>query len=95
MWNDYYIAEVSVMQFYDKAPLVLGDNFGRGGQAVYSALGLNPPADKKEILMKDQLVEVSSEANPEFAGDYIILTVDNLTLEEVEIQTGLEFTGCG
>lgn len=77
-------AEVSVMQFYDKAPLAFGDNFGRGGQAVYSALGLNPPADKKEILMKDQLVEVSSEAIPEFAGDYIILTADNLTLEELE-----------
>lgn len=40
------------MQFYDKAPLALGDNFGRGGQAVYSALGLNPPADKKEILRR-------------------------------------------
>jgi iron complex transport system substrate-binding protein len=77
-------AEVSVMQFYDKGPLAFGDNFGRGGQAVYSALGLNPPADKKEILMKDQLVEVSSEAIPEFAGDYIILTADNLTLEELK-----------
>lgn len=40
-------AEVSVMQFNDKGPLAFGDNFGRGGQAVYSALGLNPPADKK------------------------------------------------
>ena len=77
-------AEVSVMQFNDKGPLAFGDNFGRGGQAVYSALGLNPPADKKEILMKDQLVEVSSEAIPEFAGDYIILTADNLTLEELK-----------
>ncbi|MDR6720466.1 hypothetical protein J2X75_005029 [Paenibacillus sp. 2003] len=28
------------MQLYDKAPLAFGDNFGRGGQAVYSALGL-------------------------------------------------------
>ncbi|MFC9710034.1 ABC transporter substrate-binding protein [Paenibacillus sp. NPDC056933] len=77
-------AEVSVMQFYDKAPLAFGDNFGRGGQAVYSALGLNPPADKKEILMKDQLVEVSSESIPDFAGDYIILTADNLTVEELK-----------
>ncbi|WKL02797.1 hypothetical protein Q0F98_02645 [Paenibacillus amylolyticus] len=44
--------------------------------------------------MKDQLVEVSSEAIPEFAGDYIILTADNLTLEELKSETGLEFTGC-
>lgn len=79
-------AEVSVMQFNDKGPLAFGDNFGRGGQAVYSALGLNPPADKKEILMKDQLVEVSSEAIPEFAGDYIILTADELTLEELKLK---------
>ncbi|OPG96228.1 hypothetical protein B2I21_23015 [Chryseobacterium mucoviscidosis] len=77
-------AEVSIMQFYDKGPLAFGDNFGRGGQAVYSALGLNPPADKKELLMKDQLVEVSSEAIPEFAGDYIILTADNLTVDELK-----------
>nr|WP_145403913.1 AraC family transcriptional regulator [Paenibacillus xylanexedens] len=77
-------AEVSVMQFDEKAPMAFGDNFGRGGQAVYSALGLNPPADKKEILMKDQLVEVSSEAIPEFVGDYIILTADNLTLEDLK-----------
>lgn len=77
-------AEVSVMQFNEKAPLAFGDNFGRGGQAVYSALGLNPPPDKKEILMKEQLVEVSAEAIPEFAGDYIILTADGLTLEDLK-----------
>lgn len=36
--------------------------------------------------MKDQLVEVSSEAIPEFTGDYIILTADNLTLEELKLK---------
>ncbi|RXZ83003.1 helix-turn-helix domain-containing protein [Paenibacillaceae bacterium] len=74
-------AVFSIMQYNKKGVLVFGDNFGRGGQAVYTALGLQPPAAKKEELMTEQLLEVSEEALPEYVGDYIIMTTEEVTLE--------------
>jgi iron complex transport system substrate-binding protein len=77
-------ATFSVMQDWGKTTGVFGDNFGRGGQAVYQALGLKPPVDNAEELMKEQLIELSAEVLPEYAGDYIILTSDTLTLGDLK-----------
>jgi iron complex transport system substrate-binding protein len=75
---------VSVMQDWGKNTGVFGDNFGRGGQAVYQALGLKPPAKVAEQLMKEQIVDVSGEVLSDFAGDYIVLTTDTLTLADLK-----------
>ncbi|OBZ14429.1 AraC family transcriptional regulator [Bacillus sp. FJAT-27264] len=75
-------SEFSIMQYNKKGTLAFGDNFGRGGQAVYTALGLKPPAAKKDLLMKEQLVEISEEALPDFAGDYIVITTNERTIED-------------
>lgn len=79
-------AVFSVMQDWGGNTGVFGDNFGRGGQAVYQALGLKPPAKVAEQLMKEQIVEVSGEKLSDFAGDYIILTSDTLTLAELKTE---------
>lgn len=52
-----------------------GDNFGRGGQPIYQALGRKPKAEVAERIMEKQWEELSLEALDEYAGDYIILTV--------------------
>ncbi|MBP1996103.1 AraC family transcriptional regulator [Paenibacillus eucommiae] len=75
-------SEFSIMQYNKKGSLAFGDNFGRGGQAVYTALGLKPPAGKADLLMKDQLVEISEESLPDFAGDYIVITTNERTIED-------------
>ncbi len=37
-------ATFSIMEDGEKSTWVYGDNFGRGGQAVYQALGRKPPS---------------------------------------------------
>ncbi|OBZ16035.1 AraC family transcriptional regulator [Bacillus sp. FJAT-26390] len=74
----------SVMQDWGGNTGVFGDNFGRGGQAVYQALGLKAPVEVSEQLMKEQIVEVSGEKLADFAGDYIVLTSDALTLADLK-----------
>jgi len=79
-------AVFSVMQDWEGNTGVFGDNFGRGGQAIYQALGLKPPAEVAEQLMKEQIVEVSGEKLSDFAGDYIILTSDTLTVADLKTE---------
>jgi iron complex transport system substrate-binding protein len=54
---------------------VYGDKWGRGGDLIYSQLGLKAPdVIKSEIIGKDQYREVSLEAIKDYAGDYIIFS---------------------
>jgi iron complex transport system substrate-binding protein len=77
-------ATVSIMQDWGKQTGVFGDNFGRGGQAVYGGLGLKPPAAIAKEIMEKQEVEVSSERLPTYAGDYIILTSEERTMADLK-----------
>lgn len=61
-------ATFSIMEHTDKATWVYGDNFGRGGQPIYEALGRKPPA---EVIHK-------------YAGDYIIVTDNSWTAGEYQ-----------
>ncbi|MFD3257622.1 iron-hydroxamate ABC transporter substrate-binding protein [Paenibacillus lentus] len=74
----------SIIEVYGKSIYVYGDNFGRGGQAVYQALGLKPPASIAEEILEKQWVELSKEVLPQYAGDYIILTTNDRTLEDIQ-----------
>lgn len=54
---------------------VYGDKWGRGGDLLYSQLGLNAPdIIQKEIIAKDQYRELSMESVQDYAGDYIIFS---------------------
>lgn len=67
----------SILEASDKGYYGYGDNFGRGGQAIYRALGLAPLEITKQELMGDtQWKEISREVIGEYAGDHILLTVD-------------------
>lgn len=75
------------MQDWGKTVGVFGDNFGRGGQAIYRALERKPPAAHAKEIMEIQSVEVSMELLKEYAGDYIIFTSKELTLEDLKTDT--------
>lgn len=75
-------ASFSIIEITDKSMWVYGDNFGRGGQAVYSALGRKPPAAIAEDLMKKQWAEISAEVMPQYAGDYLVVTSNNRTVDD-------------
>lgn len=74
----------TIFEMAGKSTYVYGDNFGRGGQAVYQALGFKPPADIAAEIMKKQWAELSNELLSKYAGDYIILTSNDLTLEDIK-----------
>lgn len=75
-------ASFSIIEDAGKKLYVYGDNFGRGGQPVYQALGRKPPAKFADEIMEKQWAEISEEMLTEYAGDYIILTADTRTLED-------------
>lgn len=69
----------SLIGAFDKTYYIYGDGIYRGGQAMYKHLGLQPPAIIQQQLMdadKD-LIEVSLEVIPDYAGDHIFLDVSN------------------
>ena len=75
-------ASFSIIEDADKTYYAYGDNFGRGGQPVYQALGRKPPAKVADEMMEKQWAEVSEEVLADYAGDYIILTSDDRTVED-------------
>jgi len=75
-------ASFSIIEDADKTYYAYGDNFGRGGQPVYQALGRKPPAKVADEMMEKQWAEISEEVLADYAGDYIILTSDDRTVED-------------
>ncbi|WP_309242029.1 ABC transporter substrate-binding protein [Paenibacillus sp. S150] len=75
-------ATFSILEHTDKTTYAYGDNFGRGGQAVYQALGRKPRAEVAEELMEKQWAEISTEMLHKYAGDYLIVTDNGLTVQD-------------
>lgn len=71
----------TVMDFFDKNIYLYGNNFGRGGELVYDALGYKAPAKVEADVFKDGWFGVSQEALPEYIGDYAIVNVNAKTKE--------------
>ncbi|MBS8070538.1 ABC transporter substrate-binding protein [Streptococcus suis] len=72
----------TVMDFFDKNIFLYGNNFGRGGELVYRALGFSAPAKVQEdIISKEGWFGVSQEALPEYVGDYVLVNVNDKTKE--------------
>ncbi len=77
-------ATFSILEYTDKSTWAYGDNFGRGGQPVYQVLGRKPPGEIAESLMEKQWAEISPEMLGQYAGDYLIVTANNRTVEDFE-----------
>ncbi|ASW49863.2 ABC transporter substrate-binding protein [Streptococcus suis] len=72
----------TVMDFFDKNIFLYGNNFGRGGELVYRALGFAAPAKVQEdIISKEGWFGVSQEALPEYVSDYVLVNVNDKTKE--------------
>ncbi len=87
---------VSIMETFSKGVYVFGDNFGRGGEVIYDALELKAPEKvQKDVIEKNGYAEVSLEAIPEYAGDYIFFgrwageETENDKIEKSDIWKGL------
>ena len=67
-------ATVSVIEDFDKQLYVFGDNWGRGTEILYQAMGLKMPEKVKEMALTDGYYAISLEVLPEYAGDYVIFS---------------------
>ncbi|MGO4547396.1 ABC transporter substrate-binding protein [Paenibacillus sp. 2TAB23] len=74
----------SVLELMDKNVSAVGANYGKGGQPIYGAFGFKPPAVVGPELTDPGWASLSSETLPKYAGDYIILTSDSHTLEDLK-----------
>ena len=67
-------ATVSVIEDFDKQLYVFGDNWGRGTEILYQAMGLKMPKKVEEMALTDGYYALSLEVLPEYAGDYVIFS---------------------
>ncbi|MER2169589.1 MAG: ABC transporter substrate-binding protein [Psychrobacillus psychrodurans] len=78
-------ATVSVIESGNKEFYVFGNNYARGTEILYQAMGLNMPEKVKNAALESGIYVISTELLPEYAGDYVILSknpdVDNSFLE--------------
>lgn len=78
-------ATVSVIEDYDKQLYVFGDDWGRGTEILYQAMGLNMPEKVEEMALNEGYYALSLEVLPEYVGDYLIFSrnegADNAYLE--------------
>lgn len=69
----------TVMDFYDKNIYLYGDNWGRGGELIYDALGYSAPQKVKDDVFKPGFFGVSQEVIGDYIGDYALLNVSETT----------------
>ncbi|MFD3258399.1 iron-hydroxamate ABC transporter substrate-binding protein [Paenibacillus lentus] len=69
----------TIVSAFNKTYYIYGDGIYRGGQAIYKYLELKPPAIVKEQLLNTgkDLLEISFEVIPEYAGNHIFLDISN------------------
>lgn len=66
-------ATVMVFETFGKDMYVYGENWGRGTEVIYQALGLKAPKAVEEEVFGPGYLAISSEVIPKYAGDYIFL----------------------
>jgi iron complex transport system substrate-binding protein len=67
-------ATVTVIEVYDKAIYVFGNNWARGTELLYQEMGLGMPEKVKEHALEAGYYALSPEVLPEFVGDYLIIS---------------------
>ena len=67
-------ATVTVIEAYDKAIYVFGDNWARGTEILYQEMKLGMPEKVKENALASGYYALSPEVLPEFVGDYLIIS---------------------
>lgn len=65
---------VTVFETDSKSFYVFGDNWARGTEIIYQAMGLNMPEKVEEDVLTDGYYALSLEVLGEYAGDFIILS---------------------
>lgn len=70
-------ATFSVMGLFQKEIYVFGNNWGRGGEVVYQALGFKAPQKVEEEVFKTGYLAISYETVDQYAADYILIAAED------------------
>ncbi|NYF24036.1 iron-hydroxamate ABC transporter substrate-binding protein [Sporosarcina sp. JAI121] len=65
---------VSVFETDSKSFYVFGNNWARGTEILYQAMGLNMPEKVKQDALGPGFYILSQEVIPEYAGDFVVLS---------------------
>lgn len=65
---------ISVMEAYGEEMYLYGDNWGRGTQVVYQAMGLSMPENVKRDALETGYYSISAEVLADYAADLMIMT---------------------
>lgn len=71
----------TVMDFYDKNIYLYGNNWGRGGELIYQALGYSAPQKVQDDVFPTGWLGISQEVLNDYIGDYAVLNVSQETKE--------------
>src|SRR5699024_12450836 len=63
---------VSIFDEFDKKLYTYGSNWGRGGEVIYQAFGLQMPDKLNELVKKEGWAEIKQEKIADYAGDDIV-----------------------
>ncbi|MFJ7736258.1 iron-hydroxamate ABC transporter substrate-binding protein [Lysinibacillus sp. NPDC097287] len=67
-------ATVTVAESYNKQLYLYGENWGRGTEILYQAMGLKMPEKVKEVALEPGYFAISQEVFADYAGDYVIFS---------------------
>ncbi|QDQ02610.1 iron-hydroxamate ABC transporter substrate-binding protein [Lysinibacillus fusiformis] len=66
---------VTVAENFNKQLYLYGDNWGRGTEILYQAMGLKMPEKVKEVALEPGYFAISQEVLGDYAGDYVIFSM--------------------
>lgn len=75
---------ISVLEDQEKTIYAFGRISGRGGRALYEALGLPAPEKVAKELTRTKFYPISKEVLGDYTGDYIVLTTSFKKLEDYQ-----------
>ncbi|MCK4029700.1 ABC transporter substrate-binding protein [Streptococcus iners] len=70
-------ATFTIMGYLGQDLYLFGNNWGRGGEIIYQELAYTAPQKVKDKVFGPGFLAVSQEVLPDYAGDYIILAVED------------------
>ena len=67
----------TVAGLFEKEIYLFGNNWGRGGEVIYQALGFDAPQKVKDEVFKTGYLAVTQETVGDYIGDYVLVAAEN------------------
>jgi iron complex transport system substrate-binding protein len=79
----------TVFETFGKELYVYGNNWGRGTEIIYQALGIKAPKQVEKDVFGPGYKAISTEVIPQYAGDYLFVGKGDATADNSYLQTSV------